>query len=140
MSFREYTPTTPATPAFGKTWIVNARWAHPIWHSYAVLLYDLTTNIPGAPTPAIYKDGVTHELMIYALDPDFPDDPPTHMLSPANYGYQFYAETDQAAEARIVSILRLIEAMQLSPDTDFRSAWDSLFLDGVTLHMKGGAA
>lgn len=140
MTFREYIPADVVVPSFGKTWIVEAGWAHPVWHSYVVFLYDLTTEIPGLPTPAIYKEGVTHELMVYALDPAQPIDPPIHILQPANHGYQFAADSNEAATARVVSILELIETMRLSPDTDFRSAWDTLFLDGVSLHMKGGAA
>lgn len=139
MSFREWIPENPATPAFGKTWIVEARWAHPLWHSYAALLYDLTTHIEGT-APTLYFDGATHELMVFALDPSRPVDPPAYMLVPANHGYQFRAESNEAATARVISILDLIAQAKLSPDTDFRSAWDALFLDGVSLHMKGGAA
>lgn len=140
MSFREYTPADVVVPSFGKTWIVEAGWAHPVWHSYVVYLYDLTTEIPGLPAPVIHKDGVTHELLVYALDPAQPNDPPVHILQPANHGYQFKADSNEAATARVVALLEDIEAKNLSPDTDFRRVWDAYFLEGVSLHMKGGAA
>lgn len=139
MSYRLFTPETPATPAFGRTWIVNAPWAHPLWSSYAFFLYDLTTEIKGEE-PVIYLPGASHELLVYALDPKFKDDTPFHRLHPANHGYQFKAESNEAAEARIVAILEEIEAKRLSPDTDFRTMWDVRFADGVSLLNRGGDA
>ena len=139
MSFREYHFDRPQNPQpFGKTWIVEAPWAHPVWDNYVVLLYDLTTDTGSAP--AIHREGMTHELMVFALDPSKPIDPPSHMLRPANHGYQFKADSDEAATERVVNLLEEIEVKHLSPDTDFRTMWDVRFPDGVSLHMKGGAA
>ncbi|MCO5730140.1 hypothetical protein [Rhizobium sp. SSA_523] len=139
MTYREWTPEKPATPAFSKTWIVEAPWAHPLWRSYVFCLYDLTTEIPGAPA-VIHRDGMTHELQVFALDPSKPVDPPVYMLQPANHGYQFKAESNDAAAARVIGLIEEIEAKTLTPDTDFRTMWDYRFHDGVSLHMKGGAA
>lgn len=139
MSFREWTPEKQS-PAFNKSWIVEAKWAHPLWHSYLVMLYDLTTEIPGQPAPLIYRQGMTHEIAVVALNPDYPADPPTHHLKPANHIYQFLAHSDDAAVERVVALLEEIEAKTLSPDTDFRTMWDVRFSDGVTLYGKGGAA
>ena len=89
MSYREYIPTerSTSTSVFGKRWIVEAGWAHPLWHSYAVILLDLTTEIQGSPA-IIYRDGMTHEVHVFALDPDKPVEPPVHILHPANHCYQ----------------------------------------------------
>ena len=138
MTYHEF--TRPEGPVFNKTWIVEAKWAHPLWHSYAFLLYDITTEIPGQPASVFYRDGMTHELMVFALDPAHPVEPMFKVLTPANHGYQFKAESDEAATARIVALLEEIEAKKLSPDTDFRTMWDVRFPDGVSLYMKGGAA
>ncbi|EUB97245.1 hypothetical protein PMI07_000821 [Rhizobium sp. CF080] len=139
MTFREHIPAAPATGAFNKTWIVEAAWAHPLWDCYVVFLYDLTTDLPGQQAPTLYKEGMTHELLVFALDPAHPVEPPVHRLEPANHGYQFKAESDEAAESRVVELLEAISAGTLSPDTDFRAMWDSRFVDGVTL-LKGGVA
>lgn len=132
----EYIPETPATPAFGRTWIVQAAWAHPVWHSYVFMLYDLTTYIPDQPAPAIYRPGMTHEFMVFALDPAFPSVPPSHLLQPANMGYQFAATSDDEASGRIMSLIADVEAMRLSPDTDWRFMWDEHFADGERLHNR----
>lgn len=128
-------PTTPDYPIFHRTWIIQAKWAHPLWHSYAVLLYDLTT--PGQSEPVIYLDGATHEVMVFAMDPDHPAEPPLKFLRPANHGYQFIAASDEAAVERVVALLEEIDGRKLSPDTDFRYMWDDRFCDGATLHMRG---
>ena len=132
------------TTAFNAVWSVKAPWAHPLWHSYVTVLYDLTTPVPeriAADGPVLYMPTATHEFLLYALDPDQPvpkitEDPTTwayRRLSPANHGYQFAAASDDAAFARIDKLMAEIDRGNLSPDTDFTRHWDTLFADGVTL-------
>lgn len=132
---------------FGATWVVTAAWAHPVWHSYIITLYDLTTVLPAPHPPAkLHAEGVTHEVGVWALDPSKPvptvlnvdgtSDHPVKPLTPANHLYQFTAESDEAAEARIAELVKDIERGRLSPDTDFTSAWDQVFADGVTLKNR----
>lgn len=125
---------------FNRGWVLKAAWAHPLWHSYVAFLYDLTSQAPDGTTPKVYLEGATHELMVFALDPSHPAEMPFHMLQPANHGYQFKAESNEAAEARVVALLDEIEAHKLSPDTDFRTMWDVRFADGVSLLNRGGEA
>ena len=133
-SYREFEiPNNPLT-VFNRTWVLKAPWAHPLWHTYVALLYDLTT--PTDRPPVLYREGMTHEIMIYALDPEKPATWPFSLLSPANHGYQFKAASNEAASVRITSLLSDIVALKLSPDTDFRSTWDAYFLDGVSLVKK----
>lgn len=121
----------PGRP-FGRVWWCHAPWAHPFWHSYLFSLVDLTT--PTARPPRIYLPGATHEVMVVALDPAFPNTAmPPHTLSPPNHGYQFIADSNEAAERRIVELLDMIDDHRLSPDTDHRRVWDSLFADGRSL-------
>lgn len=138
-----YTPVTPPkaeSEVFNRIWLLTAAWAHPLWHSYAFLLYDLTSPSPDGAAPSVYLDGATHELMVFALDPDHPAETPFRMLQPANHGYQFKAESNEAAETRVVALLDEIEATTLSPDTDFRAMWDVRFADGVSLLNRGRPA
>lgn len=123
-------------PHYARTWVVSAPWAHPLWATYAFLLYDLTTPIPGAPAAILYRPDVTHEFLVYALDPAHPPTPPTHILQPANMGYQFTAASNEAAADRIIKLIWEVEARRLSPDTDFRSMWDRIFSDGERLHNR----
>ncbi|WP_127144087.1 hypothetical protein [Pelagibacterium montanilacus] len=120
---------------FARCWWLHAPWAHPLWHSYLVSLADLTT--PTARPPKLMAPEVTHELLVCALNPSVPKETwPPQLLQPINHGYQFRAEDDRAAEARIVSVMEAISAKRLNPDTDARSSWDTLFEDGHTLHVN----
>ena len=122
-------------------WIVKAPWAHPAWDSYFVMVVDLKTPTPQPAYRA--RPGVTHELMIFAMNPG-EDVPPlveiaesgrmlSYLLRPANYGYQFTANSDKAATERIQGLVDRIVEKTLSPDTDHRKAWDLIFDDGVSL-------
>lgn len=137
MQNKPHLTTTEGKP-FGATWLITAPWAHPVWSQYALALYDLTT--PSDPAPNIYIDGATHELLLVALDPSYPttvqdmaEGRQLHALSPPNHGYQFKAESDAAAVSRLQTIVDEIEARRLSPDTDFRAAWDAMFRDAHSL-------
>lgn len=131
--------TTTEGKPFGATWLITAAWAHPVWSQYALALYDLTT--PTDQPAVIHLDGATHELLLVALDPARPATSAQSMveggqvqaLSPPNHGYQFKAESDAAAVSRLQRIVDEIEAQRLSPDSDFRAAWDAMFRDAHSL-------
>lgn len=120
---------------FGRAWWVHAPWAHPLWHSYVVSLCDLTT--PTGKAPNIVLLGATHELLVYALNPKYPNTSiPPHKLTPANHGYQFIAESDADAEHRVFDLVKAVAEGRLSPDTDYTRAWDELFADGASLRLS----
>lgn len=121
---------------FYRTWIIDAPWAHLVWSQYAIFLYDLTTNMD--TVPIVYLKGATHEFLLYALDPEHRLKRDSlkenvHWLEPANHGYQFIAESDEAAEQRMQDVVDLILVGSISPDTYFRDQWDILFKDGHSL-------
>jgi len=125
--------------AYQATWVITAAWAHPLWSQYTFWLYDLTTPIHGMKTDFKFE-GATHELMVYALDPDHPFKPGNKFkdiktLRPANHGYQFKADNDQMAHDVVEKIISLIHAGRLSPDTDWRRVWDKMFF-GVGQSLK----
>jgi hypothetical protein len=138
------------TKPFNAIWVIAAPWAHPVWHNYAIFLYDLTTEIPNQPRPVKYLHGATHEFLIYAIDPDYtplmfgkipldgPEPPKVEIrvLQPANHGYQFIADSNERAEERLQRIVDYILAGEVSPDSDFTWQWDKLFEDGVTLKQR----
>lgn len=129
----------PQHPTFSLTWIIDAPWAHPLWHQYFLVLYDLTTPMQREPT--IHLPGATHEMVLFALDPEHPiakDSTPTpsevYRLSPPNYGYQFKAKSNNEAAERIQAVVDGIVARQINPDTDWRSFWNNgLFPDAHPL-------
>lgn len=127
----------PGTGVFGARWLIDAPWAHPHWSQYIIFLYDLTTPTDDGNEPTILVAGHTHEFLLYALDPRegrVPMDANLHetsfaILHPANYGYQFKAESNEAAVERIQELVDAIVDTRLSPDTDFRSLWNKLLPD-----------
>ena len=123
-------------------WIVEAPWAHPIWHSYAITLMHLRPMADGRETLR-YLDGGTHEIWVQALNPDHPREPairaaePWHFLTPSNFAAQFIEPSDEAAMARVRKSVGMICDGQLSPDTDFIQQWMALYGDNM---IKGDKA
>ena len=113
-------------------WLIEAPWAHPLWHSYQLSLVHLRP-MPGFPAPIIHLAGATHELVLFALNPDFPREPvltlesDAHILTPVNYAGQFIASSDAEADSRVEGAVGLIMSGELSPDTDFQRQWEALF-------------
>jgi hypothetical protein len=138
---------------FQAVWLVDAPWAHPGWDSYLLSLCDLATELHTV-TPAgiiVYKPGVSHELMVYAVDPkveirtgeNVADwDVTGALLQPANFGYQFAEGSDDDAWERVNRIALMIENAGLSPDTGAKEDWNLLFPDAFSLrvsdHANGG--
>lgn len=122
------------------TWVVEARWAHPIWFQYCVFVISLR-DIPGAPPAKFHRPDATHDIYVEALDPEYPVpvshvrsyDNPLRRLSPMNYGYQFTAESDEVAVNRARELVEQIADGLLNPDTDARPVWDRLFADSVSM-------
>lgn len=126
------------TGIYGALWIVNAPGDHLAWDQYAVALYDLTTE--GGLRPVIHKPGVTHEFCVFALGRDYPVDGDAEImgqeyqrLDPPNMGYQFAAESNEAARDRVQAMVDRVVDGKLSLDTDYRAVWNNEFRDGVRL-------
>lgn len=117
-------------------WIVEARWAHPIWHSYSLVLVHLRPLVPPVETK-FYLPGATHEIWVYAMDPDAPRSPAIlgderpRWLTPKNFAAQFIEPSDEAAISRVEGAVDLILSGELSPDTDFQHQWRALFGDNM---------
>lgn len=111
-------------------WIVQAPYAHPVWHSYWVACVTLR-DVEGLPPAVIHRPGATHEIIVYALNPEKPTtiDEPVHFLTPSNFVGQFTAWSDEAAREIIGRVVRDIIDGILNPDTDFRSIWIARFGD-----------
>lgn len=113
---------------------------HPIWSEYMILLYELK-NQPGKPDAILYREGMTHEIMVSAIAPETPivfstsmfDQKKLSPLTPPNHGYQFKADDNVKAEERIQKLVESCLFGALSIDTDYTSYWDAYFEDGVTL-------
>lgn len=114
-------------------WCVEVPWAHPVWHSYILILVHLRPT-KHTPTEAkLYFPGATHEFWLWASDPDKPRiewisgaKDPAH-LSPMNFGAQLKQSTDGGAIAVMAKTVQDICDGKLSPDTDYLTQWRERF-------------
>lgn len=123
-------------------WMVEVPLAHPIWHTYLLSLIHLRP-VPGLANPVLYKEGVTHELFLHAMNIDIDRElylrdfkaqerngtkvPP--LLMPVNFAAQFICENDRKAKEEIAFAVNEMLVGRLSPDTDYRREWVALFGD-----------
>lgn len=120
------------------SWLVSAPWAHPLWSGYAIECIHLR-SVSGLGPPIIHLQGATHEMWIFAIDPDWVLNPGRRpaLLQPVNFAAQFHAESDAAAAAGIEGAIREILQGTLSPDTDYRQQWAARFGSNM---LRGGLA
>lgn len=140
--------TTPDQDGCLSIWIVEAPWAHPVWHSYAITLIHLRPLADNRQTK-FYLNGATHEMWVDALDPDgkremiidggFFGPDTCQPLRPTNFGAQFVETGDVAAARRIEAAVQQICDGVLSPDTDFIQQWMHLFGDNMIKGEKAQA-
>lgn len=118
----------PSKDATIISWVVEAKWAHPAWCNYFITAVHLRP-LHGAEA-TILLEGATHEVWLWALDPDrVPsiDNPMASRLEPVNFVGQWRAASDIDAQEKIDSVVQAILAGQLSPDTDYRWQWIERF-------------
>lgn len=125
-------PELDGTVAF---WIVEATWAHMAWHSYAIIVVHLRPLAEPRET-TFYVDGATHEIWVYALNPEHARGPMIKgqslaLLTPKNFAAQFIEISDDLACARVAKAVKMICDGELSPDTDFMRQWIALFGDNM---------
>lgn len=118
-------------------WIASAAYAHPLWSHYVVMCVALR-DAPGVPKAKVNLEGATHEVMVFAMDPDHKpaiDDFP-RTLQPANFIGQFIEPDDLSAAARIQQAVQDVIDGTLNPDTDYRRMWVERFSGS---NLKPGA-
>lgn len=118
-------------------WIASAAYAHPLWSHYVVMCIALR-DVAGVPKAKVNLEGATHEIMVFALDPDRKpavDDMP-RTLQPANFVGQFIEADDLSAAARVQQAVQDVIDGSLNPDTDARRMWVDRF---SASNLKPGA-
>jgi hypothetical protein len=112
------------------SWIVQAPNAHPIWTYYWIGCVSLR-DTADTPPARIILAGATHEVMVYAINPDHEpaiDEAPA-LLTPANFHGQFIAGDDTAAAAHVRETVVEILQGRLSPDSDALREWIRRYSD-----------
>lgn len=97
--------------------------AHPAWHTYLLGLIHLRP-IAGYGAAVLEHPSATHELTIFALDPQSTPDPADisslKPLLPPNLVYQLRGYTDERALSLFKAFSAALSERVLSPDTDWR--------------------
>lgn len=134
---------TPEQDATLDHWLIEAAWAHPIWHSYSLVLVHLRPLADGRKT-LFYLPDATHEIWLYALDPEADREKAIadgtalgSWLAPKNFAAQFIEITDDLARERVRAAVQKICDGKLSPDTDYTSQWAALFGDNMLKERPG---
>lgn len=117
------------------TWLVEAVWAHPLWHSYRISLAHLRP-VACMAEPTIYLEGATHEMVVEALDPCHPrqialDRGDFAVMEPANFAAQMIKSSDADAEIAVGVAVKMICDGVLNPDADWRARWAAMFGDNM---------
>ena len=132
---------TDADEHFRTIWSLKIPGAHPRWDEYLVCLYAVAGLNDDIPVIR-YREDLTHEVCVVSLAPDvrvdFSRDVFTQSalipLTPPNHAFQFKADSNDSAVARIQVIVNSLLAGTLSPEADPAGHWAMLFMDGVKLN------
>lgn len=113
-------------------WIVEAPWAHPIWHSYAFSLVHLRP-MEGMGPPILYRADATHEFLVYALNPEvgreacIRGEANPAIMEPCNFACQRAEASDMDACRTVLAAIDDVIEGKLSPDTDYLQTWAARF-------------
>ena len=123
-------------------WLITSKDFHPFWNQWAVVCSTLAGECRGELAKKM-DDSVTHEIVVMAIDPEFPvtfdwveGGGGLHFLMPPDQVIQVTAENDAAARKLIEIPITMLENGQLSPDSDYRKAWE-IALGGKTFYKAG---
>lgn len=138
-------PQTPDQAAGLAHWLVEHPSAHPYWTRWHVSLIHLR-DIPGVPPAKKRSAEVTHEFIIYALNPDSYGEHPKafteakfsfRYLTPVDVVEQFELPADSLAIHIAELAVRAICDGLASPDQDFRRWWGQT-IQATAAHYRTG--
>jgi hypothetical protein len=135
---------TPAQTASIAGWLVNVRGAHPMWEWWMVSVVHLRP-IEGAPPAQKKYPTAEYEFMIFSInpekcpepDPAKADDGYPHLV-PIDVVEQFHGVSDKQAARICEDAVRAIVRGLISPDQDYRSAWNRA-IQVTAEHFRSGA-
>jgi hypothetical protein len=107
-------------------WIIHAPSSHPLWPWHALAACQLD-GIPGFPEPHRRSPDATHELAMFALNPDhYPpnvDGGKIYHLTPADIVEQFSGMSDAGMALLLDLCLAAVCDGVLGADSDWRAQW-----------------
>lgn len=114
-------------------WLITAPAYHPIWSQYLLIVVRLADDLPGFPPAHHQFEGTTHELMVFALNPDHRQTPDSAnacladeamppFLTPQNIVEQYIATDEEMRQLASLCAQGIVHGA-LNPDTDGRADW-----------------
>jgi hypothetical protein len=121
-------PAHEKWPATVCAWVVSAPWAHPVWSQYVISVVHLR-DVDGVGAASITRPGSTHELLVVALNPQYPittardfvalaERGTSPLLTPPNVVHQFRCDDDEdAVEVCWLAVTAVLNA-RLTPEPE----------------------
>jgi len=133
---------TPAQAATLATWFLRCPGQSPAWDSYLLSIIHLR-DLPGVPPAHVRVPGATHEVMLFALDPQ-PDPQPGkpnswRFLHPQNVMEQVQLPDDQAAVELLAKCTEAVLAGVLPAEPPLSGAvepWRTALIK-TSAHLRG---
>ena len=145
---RDSAKTLPDHEAALASWLIEGPF-HPLWNQWQLSVIHLR-DIEGVKPAFKQYPEAEYEFLIVSLNPDrrcdvdelestgnWGDPAVPKFLTPADVTKQFDGVTDRQAVEIGEAAIRGIVSGELSPDSDFRSAWERL-IDGTVAHYREG--
>jgi hypothetical protein len=117
-------------------YLVHAPQAHPFWSYYFIGVVHLR-DIPNTPPPNKHFSDAEYEFSIWSIDPEaLPDLETPHfkLLTPPDLLLQIerFNKDDNFAGSICEKMVDMIIEGRMSPDSDFRSAWEQFICSKFT--------
>lgn len=119
-------------PCLG-AWLVHCPGAHACWSHWLVSVVSLA-DCEGLPPANKHYPAAAFEIMFAALDPHEPVDPDGTgwpIMTPLDLAHQFHGVTEVDAARVLELCVDTIMRGSLSPDFDWRRAWEAKITSAV---------
>ena len=129
------------TPACVAAWLIHAPGQSPAWEWYVLSAVHLR-GTPGLPPPVLHRPGVTHELVLFALEAEpasLAADTSWRPLHPPNMVEQITAPTDEGVAdlaARLATAVTVGDLPAEPPLAGQLEPWRSTVQDSAA-HLRG---
>lgn len=131
-------PNPNSVASLGR-WNLTLPNQHPFWDRYVLCLCHLR-DCAGLSPAIKHRPGVTHEIAVFAIDPDFPESAFQNggvcVLEPVNYCCQFDSPSDQKAyDIAQAMVQQLVDGQPLAEPSGVTGARD-LFDQAVAAMLE----
>lgn len=122
-------------------WIATAPGLHPLWSQYLLSVVSLK-DVPGAAEPVLQRPGMTHEVTVFVLNPDWGPYEPVRfrgirVLEPVNVVEQFAATNEEAVHLLELCARAVADGL-LNPETTASDTLKLVWRDAIATTLDHG--